>query len=461
MSQLPVLLWTLLSNLREDGCYLPPELRAEIRGYRPLVRSILSEFVAGAESGSTYADLAYFADRFGHRVVGSASLEEAIDHLVSVLRHAGMDHVAAEPVSTPVWSRGPEKATVVSPRVLEMEVLGLGGSVSTPPAGITARVLVVESFDELQRRRHEVNGTIVLFRPKWRDYKSYVVYRERGPSMAARYGAVATLVRSAAPFSLYTPHTGKLSYDEDAPRIPAAAVTVEDADFLARVVGRGEEVKVHLEMSNNHTNGTSRNVVADITGTAHPGQYVILGAHTDSWDVGQGVMDDAGGVFIAVKALSFLRKRGLRPRRTLRTVLWTSEENGLVGATEFVRRHRDEMDNVSLALESDTGTFAPYGLTTSSENNLTQCILREVLSLMAPIGATTLEWSVRGSDVDKLKAFGVPVSTLLNRNERYFHYHHTKADTMSLMSSRDLDLCTGFWAAVGYVFADLRDMLPR
>ncbi|KAG0426035.1 hypothetical protein HPB47_026854 [Ixodes persulcatus] len=153
MSQLPVLLWTLLSSVREDVCYLPPELRAEIRGYRPLVHSILSEFVAGAESGSTYADLAYFADRFGHRVVGSASLEDAIDHLVSVLRHAGMDHVAAEPVPTPVWSRGPEKATVVSPRLLEMDVLGLGGSVSTPPAGITARVVVVESFVELQKRR--------------------------------------------------------------------------------------------------------------------------------------------------------------------------------------------------------------------------------------------------------------------------------------------------------------------
>ncbi|CAN7940501.1 unnamed protein product [Ixodes hexagonus] len=277
-----------------------------------------------------------------------------------------------------------------------------------------------------------------------------------------RHGAVATLVRSAASFSLYTPHTGMLTYADDAARIPAAAVTVEDADFLARVVGRGEDAVVRLEMSNNHTNGTSRNVVADIVGAVHPDQqYVMLGAHTDSWDVGQGVLDDAGGVFIAVKALAFLRKRNLKPRRTLRAVLWTSEENGLIGAAEFARRHRDELDNVSIAIESDTGTFTPYGLTTSSQNNLTQCIIREVLTLMAPIGATSLQFSIRGSDVDKLRGLGVPVSTLLNRNERYFQFHHTKADTMSLMSSRDLDLCAGFWAAVGYVFADLRDMLPR
>lgn len=264
-------------------------------------------------------------------------------------------------------------------------------------------------------------------------------------------------------------------------------------------ISTGQEVVVRLEMENNHTQGTSRNIVADITGSTEPNQvtsvlaaarfmafcvggrvvsvtldvmvilesfmlrlqYVIVGSHTDSWDVGQGVLDDAGGVFVSLMAVGHLRKLKLRPRRTIRVVMWTSEENGLIGGAQFLQRHRDEMDNVSLVLESDMGTFEPSGLTTSTENNLTWCILKEVLSLMEPIGATRLEYSLRGSEATLMQKIGVPMSTLLNKNERYFHYHHTKADTMSMMNSRDLDLGTAFWAAVSYVFADLRDMLPR
>lgn len=461
---LPLLLSVMLSKNgpATERCDLPSTLAEEIDGYRPVVRRILSAFDYGPQSGATYHALAEFADHFGHRLVGSESLEAAIDELVAALRVAGVDRVVTEPVETPVWQRGREMAALVEPRHVPLDVLGLGGSVATPPGGITAPVLVVRSFEELERRSAEVNGTIVLYNPEWTSYLPYVPYRTKGPSHAARYGAVAALVRSATPASLYTPHTGMLDYMPGYPKIPAAAVTVEDADMLTRLAKRGSNVVVHLEMSNNHTQGVSRNIIADIMGSVFPEQYVILGAHTDSWDVGQGVVDDAGGVFIGLAAMEQLRRMQLRPRRTLRLVLWTAEENGLHGATEFVRRHRDEMDAVSLALESDIGTFAPVGLTTSGGDNTTACILRRLLTLTAPIGATRLEpANGRGSDVTKLEELGVPASVLLTRNERYFHYHHTRADTMSALSSRDLDLCAAFWTAVAYVVADLRDMLPR
>ncbi|XP_070386724.1 carboxypeptidase Q-like [Dermacentor albipictus] len=461
---LPLLLSVMFSknSPATDRCDLPSTLVDEIDGYGPVVRRILSAFDDGPQSGSTYRALAEFADRFGHRLVGSESLEAAIDNIVASLRAAGLDRVETEPVDTPVWQRGRELAQLVEPRPVPLDVLGLGGSVATPAGGLTAPVLAVRSFEELDRRRAEVNGTIVLFNPEWTDYWRFVPYRTKGPSYAARYGAVAALVRSATPASLYTPHTGMLKYLPEHPKIPAAAVTVEDAELLTRLVERGSNVVVHLEMSNNHTQGVSRNIVADITGSVFPEQYVIVGAHTDSWDVGQGVVDDAGGVFIFMTAMAQLRRMQLRPRRTLRLVLWTAEEVGLYGATEFVRRHRDEMDAVSLALESDIGTFAPVGLTTSGGDNTTACILRRLLSLTAPVGATRLEPSRgRGSDVSKLEELGVPVSVLLTRNERYFHYHHTRADTVSAVSSRDLDLCAAFVAAVAYAVADLRDMLPR
>ncbi|KAL3185224.1 hypothetical protein MRX96_031096 [Rhipicephalus microplus] len=410
---LPLLLSVMLSNngTATESCDLPSTLAKEIDSYGPVVRRILSAFDYGPQSGTTYHALAEFADHFGHRQVGSENLEAAIDALVAALRVAGVDRVETEPVETPVWQRGRELAVLVAPRHVPLDVLGLGGS-------------------ELESRSAEVNGTIVLYTPEWTSYLSYVPYRTKGPSYAARYGAVAALVRSATPTSLYTPHAGMLHYMPEYPKIPAAAVTVEDADMLWRLAKRGSKVVVHLEMSNNHTQGVSRNIVADITGSVFPEQYVIVGAHTDSWDVGQGVVDDAGGVFIGLAAMAQLRRMRLRPRRTLRLVLWTAEENGLHGAVEFVRRHRDEMDAVSLALESDMGTFAPVGITMSG-------------------------------DVTKLQEVGVPTSVLLTRNERYFHYHHTRADTMSAVSSRDLDLCAAFWTAMAYVVADLRDMLPR
>lgn len=461
---LPLLLSVMLSNngTATESCDLPSTLAKEIDSYGPVVRRILSAFDYGPQSGTTYHALAEFADHFGHRQVGSENLEAAIDALVAALRVAGVDRVETEPVETPVWQRGRELAVLVAPRHVPLDVLGLGGSVATPPGGITAPVLVVHSFEELESRSAEVNGTIVLYTPEWTSYLSYVPYRTKGPSYAARYGAVAALVRSATPTSLYTPHAGMLHYMPEYPKIPAAAVTVEDADMLWRLAKRGSNVVVHLEMSNNHTQGVSRNIVADITGSVFPEQYVIVGAHTDSWDVGQGVVDDAGGVFIGLAAMAQLRRMRLRPRRTLRLVLWTAEENGLHGAVEFVRRHRDEMDAVSLALESDMGTFAPVGITMSGGDNTTACILRRLLTLTAPIGATRLESpNGRGSDVTKLQEVGVPTSVLLTRNERYFHYHHTRADTMSAVSSRDLDLCAAFWTAISYVVADLRDMLPR
>ncbi|XP_064484694.1 carboxypeptidase Q-like [Ornithodoros turicata] len=436
-------------------------LANEVRSYGPLVRKILGTFTEGPEANRTYDELADFVDRFGHRMAGSPQLEDAIDYLVAALQKAGVDSVTTEPVVVPVWSRGEEKCRMLKPREMDMDILGLGASVPTVDGGITARVVLVKTFDELERRKDEVNGSIVVFNPTWKSYASYYPYRTRGAVEASRHGALAALVRSGTPFSLYTVHTGGVSYAEDVPRIPTAAITVEDADLLDRILARGHEVILHLSMKSNYSEGESRNIVADIKGTVFPEQYVIAGAHTDSWDVGQGAMDDGGGVLISVRMAQFLREFNLRPKRTIRIVLWTAEEIGYFGGRAFAQRHQSETGNISIALESDYGTFTPYGLTTSSRNNVTQSIMLEVLKLLQPINATELLVRTAGSDVRLLDKFGVPVSILLNRNDKYFHYHHSRADTMSMMDREALDLCTAMWVAVCYVFADLEEMLPR
>lgn len=445
----------------ERDCQAVQHLLDEIQSYEPLVHDIIKNFTEGPEVNKTYDELAAFADKFGHRMAGSQQLEDAIDYLVDTLQKAGVDTVTTESVSIPVWLRGEERCRMMKPREADIEILGLGGSEPTPEGGITAPVVLARTFEELAQRKDEVNGSIVVYKPIWDRYGNYIRYRTRGAAEAARFGAVAALVRSATHFSLYTLHTGSTHYEEGVPRIPTAAITVEDADLIDRIIARGDTVILNLDMKNNHTEGLSRNIIADIKGTEYPQQYVTVGAHTDSWDVGQGAMDDGGGVFINIRAAAFLQAMNLRPKRTLRIVLWTAEEIGYFGARQFLRNHQTEMDNISVAIESDYGTFAPYGLTTSSQNKNAQCIMREVLRLLQPINATELEVRVAGSDAKLLAPYGVPVSTLLNRNDKYFYYHHTKADTMSMMSSEALDHCTAMWAAIAYVFANISELLPR
>jgi len=310
-----------------------------------------------------YNRLAVLTDRFGHRLSGSESLERAIDWALDEMRRDGLQNVHGEPVMVPHWVRGDESLEMLTPRAVPLHMIGLGGSVGTPAGGITADVLVVGSAEELAARAADARGKIVLFDVPFTSYRETVRYRSLGALAAARVGAVASLIRSVSSFSMQNPHTGAMRYtDSTVARIPAAAVSVEDAMMLHRMQNHGEPIRVHLVMgARTLPDAPSRNVVAEIVGRERPDEVVVVSGHLDSWDVGQGAMDDGGGVVAAWEAVRLMQRLGLRPRRTVRVVAWTNEENGTRGGVGYRDAHRGELDRHVLAIESDNGVFRPDG----------------------------------------------------------------------------------------------------
>jgi carboxypeptidase Q len=425
-------------------------------------RSIADRVIAAATADSAaYRRLGELVDRFGHRFSGSESLERAIDWTLDEMRRDSLQNVRGEPVMVPRWVRGEERIELLAPVRRPLPMLGLGGSIATPPGGITAEVLVVSSFEDLEKRAADARGRIVLFDVPFTTYGQTVTYRRNGAVAAARLGAVASMIRSVTPNSMRTPHTGSMTYDSLVPRIPHAAITVEDAMLLHRIQDRGQRPVVKIEMSaQTLPNVPSRNVVAEIVGRDKRDEVVVLGGHIDSWDVGTGAMDDGGGVVAAWEAVRLLRKLGLRPRRTVRVVGWTNEENGLAGGNGYRDAHASEIDKHVLAIESDAGVFAPQGFGFSGSDSALR-IVRWVGSLLQPIGANTITVGGGGADIGPLMARGVPGMGLIVEGTRYFWYHHTDGDTLDKLDPADMAECVAALAVMAYVVADLEQPLPR
>jgi carboxypeptidase Q len=442
----------------------PPAVRAQQVDIATTYRAAADSLIRGATSDSAaYERLGRLVDTFGHRLSGSASLEAAIDWVIGLMKADGLENVRGEPVMVPRWVRGTESADLVKPRAARLAMLGLGGSVATPKAGITAPVLVVGSIEELGRRATEAKGRIVLFDVPFTDYSVTRRIRTDGPSAAARAGAVACLIRSVASASIRSPHTGATRYDSTTARIPAAALSVEDAMMLHRFQDRGEPVVVTLRMSaRTLPDAPSRNVVAEIVGREKPDEVVVLGGHIDSWDVGQGAMDDGGGSVAAWEAVRLMKRLGLRPRRTVRVVLWTNEENGGRGSLAYADSHASEVAKHVLAIESDNGAFNPKGYVLSGSDS-TAAVVRQVAELMRLIGATGVQRVTESpaADITPLAEAGVPAMELDVEGSRYFWYHHTEGDTLDKMDPAELARCVAAMAVMAYVVADLPEVLPH
>ncbi|KAG7235265.1 hypothetical protein INR49_002871 [Caranx melampygus] len=450
------------------------DIAAEVAGYTDVAKQIIDLAVFGAAQNRSYRRLADFTDTIGNRVSGSQNLEMAIKYMYNAIREDGLN-VHLEPVKIPHWVRGKESAEMTEPRVKDLAILGLGSSVGTPPEGIKAEVLVVLSFEELKRRASEATGKIVVFNQPFVSYGETVAYRAYGASEAAKVGAVATLIRSVTPFSINSPHTGWQDYQDGVKRIPTACITVEDAELMWRMAQRGQKIVVRLTMeAKTLPDADSFNTVAEIRGWQHPEQVVLLSGHLDSWDVGQGAMDDGGGAMISWEALSLIKDLGLVPRRTLRTVLWTAEEQGGVGAQQYFNLHKVNLSNFDLVMESDMGTFTPVALQFTGSLAARQ-VMEEVVKLLAPINTTRLEAHGEGTDISPWMQAGVPVgfsdmatlsdlapgASLHVKDSRYFWFHHSEGDTMTVQDPQDMNLCSALWAIVAYVVADLQDMLGR
>jgi carboxypeptidase Q len=415
----------------------------------------------GESLGSRFAweRLALLGDTFGPRLSGSENLADAITWALEEMKMDGLENVRAEPVRIPHWVRGRESAEIVSPRRHTLVMLGLGNSVGTPPSGLEAEVLVVGSFQELDAAASRVKGRIVLFNVPFTAYGETVQYRTAGPSRAAALGAIAVLLRSVGPPGLRTPHTGALRYVDGQPRIPAAAITVEDAERLQRMQDRGTTVRVRLMMEAQFLpDADSANVVGEITGRELPDEVVVVGGHFDSWDVGTGSTDDGGGCIVTWEALRLMKKLNLRPRRTVRVVLWTNEENGLRGAQAYLERYRTQLDKHVLMLESDGGVFRPTGFGFTGSDAARRRV-QEIARLLRGIQADRIGPSGGGADIGPSVEAGRIPAMSLEVDGNYFLIHHTPADTVDKIDPMDMSRAAAAIAVMTYVVADMPERL--
>ena len=420
------------------------------------------KIIAEAMSDSTaFNRLSYLCDTFGPRLSGSKNLEDAIDWIIREMKYDGLQNVVGERVRVPVWLRGKESVTLLRPFEKEMEILGVGGSIGTPKSGITSDVIVVRDFSELEQKKNQVKGKVVLFNVDYSNYGDVLKYRYSGASEAAKYGARGSLLRSITPWSVHTPNTGLLAYNNGLKKIPYASLTVEDAMMMQRLYDRGQKITIKMQMSSKLVSDRwSRNIIAELRGSTYPDEIVLLGGHIDSWDVGQGAHDDAGGCLASWEAVRLIKKLNFKPKRTIRCVLWTNEENGGRGSIAYRDMHLDELDKHIVTIVSDKGVFAPEGFDFSGSAKAKK-VIEKISMLMKPINANKLTENGRNSDVLILNDEGIPSLSLFVDNPKYFWYHHSPADTFDKVDFHEFNKCVSALSIMAYVIADLNSPLLR
>jgi len=417
--------------------------------------------------GQAYELLRHLTDRIGPRLSGSAGAELAVRWTQERLRADGLA-AHAEKVLVPHWIRGTESAEILPPNAHGLVLTALGGSEPTPPGGVSAEVVEVKSFEDLKALGEaKVRGKIVLFNRALRlgseteGYGALSPLRTKGAVEAARLGAAATLVRSLGTYSMRIPHTGSVNYEATVARIPAAAITAEDAELIHRLLAAGQKVQVRLVLGcRAEPDVESANVVADLRGAEKPDEIVLIGAHLDSWDLATGAIDDGAGVAMVMESLRLLKSLGLAPRRTIRGVLFMNEENGLRGGRGYAEAHKSEWTRHVAAIESDSGAARPTGLSVQTGPGGLG-MLSQIAALLEPVGASQVTEGFGGSDITPLRTGGVPLLGLRQDQTHYFDWHHTSADTLDKVVPQELAENTAAMAVLAFVLADMPEALPR
>ena len=442
------------------------------------VRELKQLQEAALKSDYAYRQVAHLCNNIGPRLSGSAQADKAVEYVAGEMKALGLE-VKLEKVMVPHWVRGEETAALVqfpgqaAETTQKIVLTALGLSVATPAEGLTADVVVVKDFDELESLgREKVAGKIVLFNHPYdkamaaqgRSGEAYgiaVAYRGDAPVAAARFGAVAALVRSVGSADFRLPHTGTTKYLDDVPKIPAGAVTAEDADLIAYLAPQGP-VRMRLVLTpQNLPEVESHNVVADLKGSTNPEQIVIVSGHLDSWDLGTGAIDDAAGVAAAMQVAHLVKQLKLKPKRTIRVIAWMNEENGLHGGKTYAAEHAAELSNHIGALETDGGAGHPLGWNMKGSREL-EAFLAPVAKVLGAIGAGLLSPAEHtGADVGPMEPAGVPTFHPIQDGRTYFHYHHTAADTLDKVEPQHLAENAAVNAVLAYALANSERPLPR
>ncbi|XP_025915916.1 carboxypeptidase Q isoform X3 [Apteryx rowi] len=397
-------------SLSRDGNYPKTfeDIKKEIAGYSSIAKAIIDLAVHGKAQNRSYERLAVFADTIGPRLSGSKNLDAAIKYMFSALQEDRLENVHLEPVKVPHWERGEEFAVMLEPRNHSIAILGLGSSIATPPEGFVSAEPQQISF-----------LTLLI---------SICALTEDST------GCISCLLASGD------------------------RVKMGGDDYPGPL---GTKVVVYLKMgAKTYPDSSSFNTVAEIVGSKYPEQIVLVSGHLDSWDVGQGAMDDGGGAFISWEALSLVKDLGLRPKRTLRLVLWTGEEQGGIGAEQYYQLHKKNISNFDVVMESDEGTFRPMGLAFTGTDEARD-IVKEIMTLLLPINITDIYDTADGTDIDYWMRDGVPGASLRDDISKYFWFHHSHGDTMTVQDPNQMNLCAAVWTVVSYVIADMKEMLPR
>jgi hypothetical protein len=420
----------------------------------------------------------HISNNIGPRLSGSAQAEQAVQYVAAEMRKLGLD-VRLQKVMVPHWVRGEEKAELVewpgmAPATTQKIVLAaLGGSIATPADGLTADVVVVNSFEDLATLgRDKIQGKIILFNNKYNRemaasgfggaaYGQAVAYRFGGAVAAARFGAVAALVRSAGASQNRLAHTGAMGYQDGVEKIPTAAVSFEDADTIADLVSQGP-VRLHLLLTpQTLPDAPSYNVIADLKGSERPDEVVIVSGHLDSWDLGRGAIDDGAGVAVSMETPFILKQLGLQPKRTIRFIAWMNEENGGRGSAGYAEEQKNKMANHFGAIEADLGASHPVGFVFAGKQEAVP-FFTPILNVLWSQGAGIAQVQANvGSDVGPMTQQGVPSFAPYFDQRTYFLYHHTAADTFDKIVPKELAENASVVAVLAYGLANLEQPLPR
>jgi hypothetical protein len=426
------------------------------------IRKIYDEALS---RGQSYEMLEYLCTKIGPRLSGSPGAAASVEWTRHIMKHYGFDSVWLQPVMVPHWVRGKKEiGRIVNSKKLgvqEVNVCALGNAIGTGPGGVLANVVEVKTWDELKAlgEKGSIKGKIVFYNrpmdPKllqmFASYGGAVDQRANGASEAAKYGAVAAIVRSMGVNQESYPHTGSLRYALNIPKIPAIAIATQHADLLSDLLKEDRELKFYMETHCEQLpDAPSFNVIGELKGTHYPDEIIVVGGHLDSWDLGQGAHDDGTGCVQSIEVLRLFKALGYQPKHTLRAVMFMNEENGLRGGIEYARQAELNKEKHIAAMESDRGGFTPRGFTMPADPKAKEQI-RSWKPLLEPYGLTDFSQEGGGADISPLAPQGVPLMGFLPDSQRYFNFHHTPEDTFDKVDKRELELGAASMAALIYL----------